>query len=204
MFDELVIDEAQDILLNDAFVSVLDTVLAQGLEHGRWRFFGDFFQQDIFGRFGESPQFVLSTTIGFEPPLVRLQQNCRNLPRVAHLASEVAGLSAEGRRSAETLRDDDGFDPRIVYYDGARTQRKALVDALDTLYAEGFKPGEIVVLSRRNAEHCCAATNRYRRLGDSRLKPFSEAGGYAHRLRLDLPLQGPRGARDSGDRHRRY
>ncbi len=107
---------------------------------------------------------------------MRLRQNCRNLPRVAHLASEVAGLSAEDRRSTATLRDDDGFDPRIVYYDGAKTQRKALVDALDTLHAEGFKPGEIVVLSRRNAEHCCAATVDTGPWKD-RLRPFSEAGG---------------------------
>ena len=164
MFDELVIDEAQDILLNDAFVSVLDTVLAQGLEHGRWRFFGDFFQQDIFGRFGESPQFVLSTTIGFEPPLVRLQQNCRNLPRVAHLASEVAGLSAEVA-AAETLRDDDGFDPRIVYYDGAKTQRKALVDALQTRYTTRASSPARSWCSRAATPTTAARRRSIRRLG---------------------------------------
>ena len=174
-FDELIIDEAQDILVNPAFISVLDTVLAQELSRGRWRFFGDFGHQDIFGRIGASPRTVLERTIGYEPPLVSLRENCRNLPRVAHLAASLGGVDG-GYRTYR--RDDDGIDARIVFYDGAKTAKKALVEALDTLHAEGFEPGQIVVLSRRNVAHCLAASVDVPPWRD-RLKPLGEAsGGY--------------------------
>lgn len=173
LFDELVIDEAQDILINDSFLSVLDSVLAQGLAGGRWRLFGDFQHQDIFGRGGESPRNVLEKLIGSQPPLVALKENCRNLPRVAHLAGQLGGVVGGYR---EWRREDDGFDPRVVFYDGAKTARKALIDALDTLVAEGFEPGQIVVLSRRSVGNCLAATIDAQPWGD-RLKVRSEAGG---------------------------
>jgi hypothetical protein len=173
VFDELVIDEAQDILINDSFLSVLDSVLAQGLAGGRWRLFGDFQHQDIFGRGGESPRTVLEKLIGSQPPLVALKENCRNLPRVAHLAGQLGGVVGGYR---EWRREDDGFDPRIVFYDGAKTARKALIDALDTLVAEGFEPGQIVVLSRRSVANCLAATIDAQPWGD-RLKESTEAGG---------------------------
>jgi hypothetical protein len=172
-FDELIIDEAQDILVNPAFISVLDTVLAQELSRGRWRFFGDFGHQDIFGRLGSSPRTVLERTIGYEPPLVSLKENCRNLPRVAHLAASLGQVDA-GYRCCR--RDDDGIDARVVFYDGAKTARKVLVDALDTLHAEGFEPGQIVVLSRRSVAHCLAAAVDQSPWRD-RLKPLAEAGG---------------------------
>lgn len=174
-YDELIIDEAQDILVNGSFLTVLDMVLAQGLACGRWRFFGDFGHQDIFGRLEASPRQVLETTIGYQPPLVNLRENCRNLPRVAYLAGAVGEVDG-GYRGYR--REDDGFDPRVLFYDGAKTARKALVDALETLLAEGFEPGQIVVLSRRSIGNCIAAQVDSPPWSD-RLKPLSQAGkGY--------------------------
>ena len=170
-FDELVIDEAQDILVNGSFLTVLDTVLAGGLAGGRWRFFGDFGHQDIFGRLEAPPRDVLERTLGYQPPLVTLRENCRNLPRVAHLAGALGEVDGGYR---DCRRDDDGFDPRVEFYDGAKTARKALVSALDGLEAEGFEPGQIVVLSRRSVRNCLAAQvdsgkwgDRLRELGDA-------------------------------------
>ena len=172
LYDEIVIDEAQDILVNGSFLTVLDTVLVGGLAHGRWRFFGDFGHQDIFGRLEAPPRDVLERTLGYQPPLVSLRKNCRNLPRVAHLAGELGQVDG-GYRGYR--RDDDGFDPRVLFYDGAKTARKALVDALDTLVAEGFEPGQIVVLSRRSAGNCLAAAVDAAPWRD-RLRPLAEVG----------------------------
>ncbi|MGB9616890.1 MAG: NERD domain-containing protein, partial [Desulfomonilaceae bacterium] len=41
-YDSLVVDEAQDILTESAYLDVLDLSLKHGLSHGMWRFFGDF------------------------------------------------------------------------------------------------------------------------------------------------------------------
>lgn len=171
-YDLLVVDEAQDILGNSAFLMVLETVLAQGLTNGRWLLFGDFGHQDIFGRTGDSPREVLEATIGYQPPLVALRENCRNLPRVAWLAGALGEVSGG---YAECRRDDDGLDPRVLFYDGAKTEKKALTDALDTLVAEGFEPGQIVVLSRRSVVHCLASRVDTQPWSD-RLKPLAEAG----------------------------
>lgn len=174
-YDELIIDEAQDILVNESFLTVLDTVLKLGLSAGRWRFFGDFGHQDIFGRLEASPRELLEKIIGYQPPLVRLRENCRNLPRVAYLAGVVGEVEGGYR---QYRREDDGFDPRVIFYDGAKTARKALVDALDTLCAEGFDPGQIVVLSRRSAGNCLAAQMDTPPWSD-RLRPLADAGsGY--------------------------
>lgn len=173
LYDEIVIDEAQDILVNGSFLTVLDTVLVGGLARGRWRFFGDFGHQDIFGRLEAPPRDVLERTLGYRPPLVSLRTNCRNLPRVAHLAGALGQVDG-GYRGYR--RDDDGFDPRVLFYDGAKTARKALVDALDTLVAEGFEPGQIVVLSRRSAGNCLAAGVDAAPWRD-RLRPLAEVGG---------------------------
>jgi hypothetical protein len=172
-FDELVIDEAQDILLNPGYQMVLASVLDGGLEKGRWRFFGDFGHQDIFGRLGASPRDQLELTLGFQPPIVRLRENCRNLPRVSHIAAQLADMSG-GYTGCR--RDDDGFDPAVLYYDGAKTARKQLVAALDMLHSAGFEPGQIVVLSRRSASNCLAATIDTPPWRD-RLRPVGEAGG---------------------------
>ena len=175
-FDELVIDEAQDILLNADDLMVLDNALVGGLLRGRWRFFGDFTYQDIFGRLGETPREQLAQILGFAPPIVSLRENCRNLPRVSHMAAQLAGMQGSGYTVCR--REDDGFNPAVFYYDGAKTARKALVAALDMLRAEGFEPGQIVVLSRRSAANCLAAKADQPPWSD-RLRPVVAAGsGY--------------------------
>jgi len=64
----------------------------------------------------------------------------------------------------------------VLYYDGASTRVKQLVAALELLHADGFHPGEIVVLSRRNAERSSAASVSSAPWRD-RLRPLSDAAG---------------------------
>ncbi|HWQ91253.1 MAG TPA: NERD domain-containing protein, partial [Clostridia bacterium] len=47
-FDELIIDEAQDLLWNN-YIDFMDLLLRGGFCTGRWRMFGDFEKQTIFG-----------------------------------------------------------------------------------------------------------------------------------------------------------
>ncbi|NTU70969.1 MAG: ATP-binding domain-containing protein [Coriobacteriia bacterium] len=171
-YEELVVDEAQDILGNPNFLTVLDTVLLRSLAGGRWRVFGDFGHQDIFGRGWGDPREVFQRHLGYEPPVVMLRENCRNLPRVAHLAGAL-GEVAGGYH--DCVRDDDGFNPRVLFYDGAKTAKKALVDALEGLSSEGFEPGQIVVLSRHSVRNCLAASVDVAPWRD-RLRTLAEVG----------------------------
>jgi ATP:corrinoid adenosyltransferase len=174
-YDLVVLDEAQDVITFGAYLDVLDASLAGGLAGGRWVFFGDFAKQAIYRPLGGSPERVIARYIGYPPPVVRLDRNCRNTPRVAHAAGAIAGFR-EGEGYRATLREDDGREAAVLYYDGATTRTKQLLAALDLLRADGFNPGEIVVLSRRNAERSSAAgvdTTPWR----DRLRPLAEAGG---------------------------
>ena len=174
-FDLVVLDEAQDVIATDAYLEVLDASLAGGLGGGRWVFLGDFAKQAIYRPLDGTPQEVIERFIGYQPTIARLDKNCRNTPRVAHAAGAIAGFEAgEGYRA--TLREDDGREPEVLYYDGPSTRVKQLVAALDLLHADGFHPGEIVALSRRNAERGSAATVESTPWRD-RLRPLAEAAG---------------------------
>lgn len=48
VFDLLVIDEAQDLLRNN-YLDLFDLLVDGGLGNGRWRMFGDFEQQAVYG-----------------------------------------------------------------------------------------------------------------------------------------------------------
>lgn len=174
-FDVIVLDEAQDILGNSAYLDVLDAALAQGLGQGRWILLGDFAKQAIYIPFAGAPHEALAARIGHQPALVRLDKNCRNTPRVAHAAGAIAAF-AEGEGYRRVLRDDDGREPTVLYYSGAKTREKRLIEALDLLLLEGFKPGEIAALSRRSVRSCTAATIDTAPWRD-RLRPFEESDG---------------------------
>lgn len=173
-FDMVVLDEAQDVIANDRYLEVLDASLDGGLAGGRWVFLGDFAKQAIYRPLEGTPQEVLERFIGYQPPIARLDKNCRNTPRVAHAAGEIAGF-AQGEGYRETLREDDGREPLVLYYDGANTRKKQLVAALDALLAEGYRPSEIVVLSRRGDDNATAGTIDTQPWRD-RLRPLAEAG----------------------------
>ena len=176
LFDEIIVDEAQDVIGNGTYLDVLDASLAQGLAAGRWRLFGDFGRQAIFGALDEEPRRAFERRLGYEPPLVSLRENCRNTPRVAHLADAVAG-DGEGASQVsyrEIRRDDDGHDPIIRFYTDEIDQRAQLIEVLEQLHAEGFRGSEIVVLSRRGYTNCAACGIDTQPWKDC-LRPFEEA-----------------------------
>lgn len=150
-FDELILDEAQD-LLRDEYLDFLDLSLAGGLAAGRWRFFGDFERQAIYEPSVSLPQFT--TTRGSGAPIYSLRTNCRNTPRIAEFARLLGGLDPAYSR---ILRPDDGLEPEIRYYADADGQRRVLLAVLEEVYKEGFRGRDVVVLSPR-ADGGCACS----------------------------------------------
>jgi hypothetical protein len=148
-FDEVIVDEAQDIL-RDAYLDVIDLSVRGGLAAGRWRLFGDFEGQAIYGAPRESLPHLLERRAGSAPQF-SLRINCRNTPRVAELVHALGGLVPPYTR---VLRPDDGVDPEIRYFADSDEQKAMLANALDELENDGFRGSEVTILSPRAHDAC--------------------------------------------------
>lgn len=167
-FDELIVDESQDILKNN-YLDLLDLVLKGGLASGGWRMFGDFEKQAIYERGSSSPDILKGRCGDF--PVFSIRVNCRNTPRIAELTHLLGGLHPPYRR---ILRSDDGVEPEIQYYDNNRVQQELFVRILENLYASGFKSGDITVISTKS-NIGCLASNLDTEPWKSKLKTYETA-----------------------------
>jgi len=170
LFDEIILDEAQDILW-DTYVDVLDLSLRGGISSGRWRFFGDFEKQAIYNSTALSRE---SFRRAYTPdvPIYSLRVNCRNTPRIAALVHLLGGLHPG---YARILRPDNKVEPELKYYMNTTQQQQLLIDTLQRLYAEGFPGNDIVILSPRAAKTSTAGSIT-RAPWKDRLRPFELAG----------------------------
>lgn len=172
VFDELVVDEAQDVCRPE-YLDVLDYVLESGLAAGRWRFFGDFEKQAIFHDLRKSGQDILMERVG-EVPVYALRINCRNRPRLAAFVHFLGGLDPN---YTKVLRPDDGVEPAQHYYGSQQEQEAMLLETLEDAYRDGYKGESVVVLSTRKASDCCAAkvnTSPWK----ARLRPLQSGTGH--------------------------
>jgi Nuclease-related domain/UvrD-like helicase C-terminal domain/AAA domain len=173
LFDELVVDEAQDVLRDD-YLDFLDLSLKGGLGSGRWRLFGDFEKQAIYGSADLTLREAMESRAS-NAPLFSLRVNCRNPPRIAETARLLGGLDPAYKK---ILRPDNGIEPRIRYYKDGEEQQALLIETLDRLLKDGFAGGDVAILSTRS-DAACAAFQVHRQPWKSRLKPFTAtAKGY--------------------------
>jgi hypothetical protein len=168
-FDTVVADEVQD-LLSAPYLDVFDLVLQGGLAGGRWRLFGDFERQMLYGQDRDRAEELLRTRFG-SFARCSLRVNCRNTPRVATLSHLLGKLKPNYFR---VLRPDDRIEPTISYYSTPSQQRKELVKTLVRLHGESFAGDDIVLLSPKAASRCAAAgiTDRP---WSGQLAPFEQA-----------------------------
>lgn len=152
IFDELVVDEAQDVL-KDPYLDFLDLSIKGGLASGRWRFFGDLERQSIFG--SDVDVGLLVATRLRNATRYALRVNCRNTPRVAEYVHILGGLTP---RYSRIRRHDDGIEPDIKRYDTSTSQRGLLAKAIHDLTSEGYANEDIVILSSLAEEKGAAAT----------------------------------------------
>ncbi len=149
-FDELVVDEAQDVFHAD-YLDVLDLSIDGGLEHGRWRLFGDFDHQAIYA--GELSLERFLEERGGNASIYQLVVNCRNTPAVVEFSERLSGIEldyAEIRRTALS-------QPRLSFYERPEEQQPVLQEALAAAWEEGYRGRDLVVLSPRRDEICAAA-----------------------------------------------
>jgi hypothetical protein len=167
LFDEVIIDEAQDIL-TDQYLDFIDAILKGGWASGYWRLFGDFEKQTIYIK-SKSPQEVLLRRCA-NVPTFTLRCNCRNSPRVVELVHLLGGLKPPYRK---ILRSDDGIEPTVLYHQEQDDERNILVSSLENILSSGYKWEDIVILSPKNDKECLAAKINSLPWG-AMLRPFSE------------------------------
>ena len=93
-FDQLVVDEAQD-LLTSGVLPVWSAWLNGGLNLGRWAVFGDFYRQAIFQ--GSASGDVLRQRLTSEAgnfARVPLKQNCRNTRNIGEETALLSGFAS--------------------------------------------------------------------------------------------------------------
>ena len=146
LYDEIIVDEAQDIL-RESYLDILDLSLRGGLAAGRWRLFGDFEQQAIYGLSNEDDGVLLEafqTGRSGNAALFSLRINCRNTAQISTLVELVAQLEPGYSR---VLRQNSDMEPRLRSFSTDREQINLLTDELEGLYSEGYQGDDIVVLS---------------------------------------------------------
>jgi DNA polymerase III delta prime subunit len=166
IFDEMLVDEAQDILF-PLYLDFLDLVLRGGLATGRWRFFGDLEKQALFG----SPVPALKELLerrARDVSQYSLRVNCRNVPRIAALSCILGALHPPYLR---ILRPDGGIEPEMRYH---RSQEQQIADLRSTIDAalNTFRAQDIVVLSPRARGSSAERLNA--QSGNLRLQPLTE------------------------------
>ena len=169
-FDILILDEAQD-LLTDEYLDVLDASLIGGLSGGRWRMFGDFEFQNIFLE-GSNYRSAIGERCGIVPEYL-LSKNCRNTPRIAELVGIVSGRAPA---YAAILREDNGIDPQILYYDEHGKDVTHLAGVLKQLSREGFADEQIVILSLKANGSCAERLHQ----GGAQTFPLGSENGTRH------------------------
>jgi len=142
-FDELVVDEAQD-LLRDKYLDFFDLCLKGGLKKGRWRLFGDFEKQSIYSHDVDLSR--MKRALAADGTIYSLRVNCRNTPRIGGMAHLLGGLDPKYKR---ILRPDNGVEPEIQYYASPALQQSILAKVLDGLLAERYSYRDVVILSPR-------------------------------------------------------
>jgi len=154
-FDQLVIDEGQDLLYQTT-LDYVDLLISGGLRRGRWQMFGDFAYQRIYDRGGPSLDKIVESR-GIAGVKFRLTENCRNAPRIATYAGVLGGVPDVYRR---VLRPDHGVNAHTKFYTTAEEQSGLLTAALEELAAEGFSGSNVAILSARAAGRCADSLSR--------------------------------------------
>lgn len=144
-FDYLVVDEAQDLLARPTLWQCLTQFLAGGAAQGSFAVFGDFDHQVLSDR--DAMIHTLSELNACAGPARwRLSENCRNYQIVGDTAVRLSGC--EGEVYSGYMRT--GWNVQnynISFYEDNQAQLAKLAALLKDFQGQGYRPGEISILS---------------------------------------------------------
>ena len=140
-YDVLIVDEAQDLMLN-SYLNVFDAVVKGGLREGEWRFFIDP-NQNIYDGIEEAALQRLDST---RPARFKLGTNCRNTAPIAVTTALISGI-----HDTSTLKVG-GPDVEEHWYRDEQHERTMISRCLRHMLGDGIIAGDITILSPRRLE----------------------------------------------------
>lgn len=162
-FDVLIVDEAQDILVEE-YLDVFELLLAGAMADGHWTFFGDFERQSIYLAGGAAEAAMMLSKLKSRAPnhaTFTLRVNCRNAGPIAETLTLACNVHPGYSRFLHEM-EGAGVDP--YFWTDMADQQAKLDNAVSEL-RQGFSPADIVVLSLCADEKSCAALCNEKRHG---------------------------------------
>lgn len=162
-FDVLIVDEAQDILVEE-YLDVFELLLAGALADGHWTFFGDFERQSIYLAGGAAEAATMLSKLKSRAPnhaTFTLRVNCRNAGPIAETLTLACNVHPGYSRFLHEM-EGAGVDP--YFWTDMADQQAKLENAVSVL-RQGFLPADIVVLSLCSDEKSCATQCSEKRHG---------------------------------------
>lgn len=156
LFDEIIIDEAQDLLKPD-YLDVIDASLKNGLERGNWYFFGDFNRQAIFNNIS---LFNMKELLEERTSFInyKLKINCRNTKPIGEEIKLITGFDSSEYLSVKA----QGLPVNYYKIDENDSGVEKLEMVLDRLFKDGISPEKITILSpRKKRDSVCAMTKKH-------------------------------------------
>ena len=135
-FDQLVLDEGQDIL-KPSFIFSLDLLLKNGFEKGNWAIFYDEKQNIYNPEYSDGMELLYSMNC----TKFKLQVNCRNTVQIGKYSAEASGVELK-----EFIKENGEEVEKISFKDNEEFKNN-IKDILKTLKKEKIKMNEVVFLS---------------------------------------------------------
>ena len=146
IYDSLVVDEAQDILNDEAYLSILDALLKDGINSGSWAVFHDP-RQLIYNQSEENMEDIYESSLSrlrsTRPFEHTLDVNCRNSSEIAEVAGAVSGIDPIKNGAIVT-----GISSQIIWYDTIEDQVMKISQKISDWIGSGISPDRFVILSR--------------------------------------------------------
>lgn len=147
-FDEIIIDEAQD-LIRDNYIDVMDLTLKKGFEHGSWKFFGDFSRQAIYSDELTGQELLDSLEERTSFIRYKLTENCRNTRQICDDIQTITGYEAP--KDLWTKVEGIPVDHKTCTSEEEELEK--LEDLLRELDEKNIEKDKITILSPRSREN---------------------------------------------------
>ncbi|MGR6781765.1 NERD domain-containing protein [Moritella viscosa] len=138
----LVMDEAQDILINKDWVDCIELLLRGGIASGKWNIFGEFELQNLYSIFKHEDLLRDLKYRTNEVTSFNLTLNCRNLKEVSSLNFSLSGLTNPYSKYLRTNKPISAS--KYYFYSSEKDLLKKLREQINTLLNSGFKPNDIL------------------------------------------------------------
>ncbi len=147
-FDQIIVDEAQDLLIPE-YLAVMDSMLTNGIDRGRWSFYGDFELQKLYCKSDEIENGLQELDQKTSFIRFKLTMNCRNTRQIGQ---EVNFLT-ESKNQLRFLNDIDGPPVDYLIYKSSDEHLEKLQLLLENLIkVKKIEKSKITILSPRKYE----------------------------------------------------